>query len=76
MESGRVCVIVVVVIVVVDVVIVDVEEVVGLAVETMVLVRLSQLKLEPFVRIEPKTMDQNRKTGPGLSEVWLLKLNR
>ena len=38
----------VVVIEVVVVVVVVVEEVVGLAVETMVLVRLSQLKLEPF----------------------------
>ena len=47
MESGRVCVMVVVIVVVV-VVVVDVEEVVGLAVETMVLVKLSQLKLEPF----------------------------
>ena len=48
MESGRVCVMDVVVIEVVVVVVVVVEEVVGLAVETMVLVRLSQLKLEPF----------------------------
>jgi len=48
MESGLVCVIDVVVIEVLVVVVVVVEEVVGLAVGTMVLVRLSQLKLDPF----------------------------
>ena len=46
----------VVVVIVVVVVVVDVEEVVGLAVETMVLVRLSQLKFEPFLRIDPETV--------------------
>ena len=58
-----------VVVVVVEVVVVDVEEVVGLAVETTVLVRLSQLKFGPFLRIDPKTIDQNRKTSSGPSEV-------
>ena len=46
----------VVVVIVVVVVVVVVEEVVGLAVETMVLVRLSQLKFEPFLRIDPETV--------------------